>query len=201
MGDSIPFRTSLRARIEPAWLDRETAAHGTDRKDRSMLGDERVPHFASLAKYAAAFLGCHTPRSPVPVRASTGGSRPIGHPRPNPLPASRTSCATRRGNLCDAQSLRNFRHRVASFGHLMHRTVLELVAEPGVAHRGLLASNLGKKASRNLGAIHWSARRAWRADGTGARRRTGDIAGINAPHGILPSPDRIVCRTGNRRGS
>jgi hypothetical protein len=36
----------------------------------------------------------------------------------------------------------------------MYRVPLEIVAEIGFAHDGLLASNLGKKASTNLGAIH-----------------------------------------------
>ena len=36
----------------------------------------------------------------------------------------------------------------------MSKALMELAAESGVAHYGLLASKLGKKASRNLGAIH-----------------------------------------------
>ncbi|WP_210204412.1 hypothetical protein, partial [Devosia submarina] len=39
-------------------------------------------------------------------------------------------------------------------GDLTHRVPLELVGEIGFAHKGLLASKLGKKASTNLGAIH-----------------------------------------------
>ena len=35
-----------------------------------------------------------------------------------------------------------------------HRIALELFTEIGFAHVGLLASNLGKKASTNLGAIY-----------------------------------------------
>ncbi|WP_210204429.1 hypothetical protein, partial [Devosia submarina] len=42
-------------------------------------------------------------------------------------------------------------------GDLTHRVPLELVGEIGFAHKGLLASKLGKKASTNLGAIHSSA--------------------------------------------
>ena len=40
---------SLQPGIEPAWLDREAAAHGTDRKDRAMLGHERVLHLFGVA--------------------------------------------------------------------------------------------------------------------------------------------------------
>ncbi|MGJ3258744.1 MAG: hypothetical protein ACFE0S_03985, partial [Rhodospirillales bacterium] len=38
--------------------------------------------------------------------------------------------------------------------NLTHRVALKIVAEIGFAHSGLLASNLGKKASTNLGAPH-----------------------------------------------
>ncbi|MFN3910735.1 hypothetical protein, partial [Hyphomonas sp.] len=41
-------------------------------------------------------------------------------------------------------------------GDLGHRIPLEIVAETTFAHDGLLASNLGKKASTNLGAIQSS---------------------------------------------
>ncbi|MBG6147967.1 hypothetical protein IWQ51_006123 [Labrenzia sp. EL_142] len=37
-------------------MDAQATTHRTYRKQRAMLGDERVPHFASLAKYAVAFL-------------------------------------------------------------------------------------------------------------------------------------------------
>jgi 2-keto-4-pentenoate hydratase/2-oxohepta-3-ene-1,7-dioic acid hydratase in catechol pathway len=43
-----------------------------------------------------------------------------------------------------------------SSGNLTHRVALELVAEIGFAHIGLLASKLGRKASTNLGAIQCS---------------------------------------------
>lgn len=56
--------------------------------------------------------------------------------------------------LADPQSLRNIRNRVSTLRDLTHRVTLELVAEIAFAHYGLLASNLGKKASTNLGAIH-----------------------------------------------
>lgn len=56
--------------------------------------------------------------------------------------------------LTDTKSLRDLRNKIAPFGHLTHRVTLELVAESGVAHHGILASKQGKKASRNLGAVH-----------------------------------------------
>jgi hypothetical protein len=37
---------------------------------------------------------------------------------------------------------------------LRYRVAFEIVAEITFAHHGLLASNLGKKVSTNLGAIH-----------------------------------------------
>jgi protein-disulfide isomerase-like protein with CxxC motif len=37
---------------------------------------------------------------------------------------------------------------------LRHSVSFEIAAEIGLAHDSLLASNLGKKASTNLGAIH-----------------------------------------------
>jgi len=38
---------------------------------------------------------------------------------------------------------------------LRYRVAFEIVAEITFAHHGLLASNLAKKVSTNLGAIHW----------------------------------------------
>ncbi|GGC36816.1 hypothetical protein GCM10011371_25260 [Novosphingobium marinum] len=55
--------------------------------------------------------------------------------------------------LADPEPLRNLRHPVAALGDLGHRITLELVAEISFPHRRLLSSNLGKKASTNLGAI------------------------------------------------
>jgi len=47
----------------------------------------------------------------------------------------------------NAQSLRNLRHGIVLLGDLAHRVAFELIAEIGFAHQGLLALNLGKKAS------------------------------------------------------
>ena len=44
-----PAQRSLQPGIESAWLDREAAAHGADRKDRVMLGHERVLHSFGVA--------------------------------------------------------------------------------------------------------------------------------------------------------
>jgi hypothetical protein len=57
--------------------------------------------------------------------------------------------------LADAEALRNLRHRIAPLSDLCHRVSLELVAEIAFAHLGLLASNLGDKASTPLGDIHY----------------------------------------------
>ncbi|WP_373474291.1 hypothetical protein, partial [Sphingorhabdus lacus] len=47
------------------------------------------------------------------------------------------------------------RNRIASLRDLSHRIPPELIAEIYLAHLRLLTSKLGKKASRNLGAIHF----------------------------------------------
>jgi len=52
-----------------------------------------------------------------------------------------------------AQALGDLRNRIAPLRDLGHRIPFEIVAEITFTHVGLLASNLGKKASTNLGAI------------------------------------------------
>lgn len=53
----------LQPGVKAAWIDVQTAAHRSHRGHGAMLGDERVPHLASLAKYAVAFFfGCLVPR-------------------------------------------------------------------------------------------------------------------------------------------
>ena len=47
---------ALQPGVETAGLDAKATAHCANEEDRAMLGDKRVLHFASLAKYAAAFL-------------------------------------------------------------------------------------------------------------------------------------------------
>lgn len=56
----------LQPRIEPARLDVQAAAHRSDGKQLQILGQKRVPQFASLAKYVLAFLGCRVPRRGLP---------------------------------------------------------------------------------------------------------------------------------------
>ena len=53
----------------------------------------------------------------------------------------------------DSSTLRGLPNRIPTLGELTHRVKLALLAEVSFAHHGLLASNLGKKASTNLGAI------------------------------------------------
>jgi hypothetical protein len=55
--------------------------------------------------------------------------------------------------LAYAQTLRNLCYRIATFNNLGHRVALELLGEVASTYHSLLASNLGKKASTNLGAI------------------------------------------------
>jgi hypothetical protein len=55
------------------------------------------------------------------------------------------------------QPLRNLRYRIAPLGDLHHSVPFEIVAETTFAHDGLLAAKLGKKASKNLGAIQFGA--------------------------------------------
>lgn len=42
--------------VKPAGMDAEQAAHHSQRKPLLMMGNERVLHFTSLAKYAVAFF-------------------------------------------------------------------------------------------------------------------------------------------------
>jgi len=53
-------RSSAQRVLEPgvkaARMDAQAAAHRPNRKHRTMPDDERVSHFASLAKYAVAFF-------------------------------------------------------------------------------------------------------------------------------------------------
>jgi hypothetical protein len=56
--------------------------------------------------------------------------------------------------LAHAQPLRHLRNRIAPLSDLRDSIALELITEISGPHHGLLASNLGKKASTNLGAIH-----------------------------------------------
>ena len=55
--------------------------------------------------------------------------------------------------MAHAQPLRHLRNWIAPIGDLRDSIALELVTEIAGPHHGLLASNLGKKASTNLGAI------------------------------------------------
>ena len=62
------------------------------------------------------------------------------------LPRIKRMCA-------DTQPLRNLCRRIAPLDNLRHGFPFELVGKIKFAHIGLLASNLGKKVSTNLGAI------------------------------------------------
>ena len=55
--------------------------------------------------------------------------------------------------LTDPEPLRNLCNGIAPLGDLRDRIALELISEIARPHPGLLASKLGKKASKNLGAI------------------------------------------------
>jgi hypothetical protein len=48
--------TSDKPSVEAAGMDAQAATHRPHRKQGAMLGNERVSHFASLAKYAVAFF-------------------------------------------------------------------------------------------------------------------------------------------------
>lgn len=52
----------LQPGVEPARVHMEKPTHRPHREPQAMQGNENVLHFASLAKYAAAFLGCRAPR-------------------------------------------------------------------------------------------------------------------------------------------
>ena len=75
--------------IVATWLHSEAPAHCPHAKTIAMLGNERVSHFVSRAKYAVTFLRCRAPRSPGPTRASVGGSpRPCQHRKTLASPAA-----------------------------------------------------------------------------------------------------------------
>src|SRR5690554_6939736 len=57
----------------------------------------------------------------------------------------------------NTQTLRNLRNRITPLRDLGNRIPLEIVTEIYPAHLHLLTSKLGKKVSRNLGAIQTSA--------------------------------------------
>jgi hypothetical protein len=48
--------------IETAGLDAQAPTHRPNPELVTMLSNKRVPHFASLAKYAVAFFRCRAPR-------------------------------------------------------------------------------------------------------------------------------------------
>lgn len=76
----------------------------------------------------------------------------------------RRSCCGRKAEqvLTDPEPLRHLRNRLASLGDLRDSIALKLISEIARPHQGLLASNLGKKASTNLRAIQRPAA-GWRA--------------------------------------
>jgi hypothetical protein len=53
---------ALAPGIKSARMSTKHPTHGTNAELHAMRLDERVPHFASLAKYAVIFLGCQAPR-------------------------------------------------------------------------------------------------------------------------------------------
>ena len=141
----------LQLGVEAAGLDAKTPTHRTYREQRATLGNERVSHFASLAKYAVAFwdvalLG-HLRQLALQL-PDPGILRPIF----GPLCELSLPCIQRM--LAHAEPLGNIRHPVAPLGNLRHGIALELVAEICLPHRRLLSANSGKKASTSLGAIH-----------------------------------------------
>ena len=147
-----PVQWLLQPGMETAGLDAQTATHRPHRELAAMPGHKRVSHFASLAKYAVAFFGCRAPRRPAPAPPSGGGSSRPGQRQPEPV-TSKTSASrptTRAGSPRAAWAPLQ---PVAPLGDLRDRVTLEIVREMSGPHHGLLASKLGKKASKNLGAI------------------------------------------------
>ena len=146
-----PAQRGLQPGIEAARADAQVPTHRPHLISRPMVDDERVSHFASLAKYAVAFF--RMSRSSVTRRSSRfwRGSRSLLRLARDRLRELPFPCTT--GVLTDAQPLRKLRNRIASLGDLRHRVSIKIVAELRFTHLSLLASNLGKKASTNLGAI------------------------------------------------
>lgn len=58
--------------------------------------------------------------------------------------------------LAHAEALRNLRNRIASLRDLTYGVALKIFAEIRFAYDAVPASKLGKKASTNLGAIHFA---------------------------------------------
>ena len=57
--------------------------------------------------------------------------------------------------LAHPEPLGNLCYTIPALGNLGHRIALELITEIGLSHHRLLSSKIGKKASTNLGAIHF----------------------------------------------
>jgi hypothetical protein len=58
-------------------------------------------------------------------------------------------------SIVQPQALRSLRNRIPAPGNLTHRVTLEIFSEIGFVHEGLLAPDLGKQASANLGEIQF----------------------------------------------
>lgn len=154
-----------------------------------MLGNERAPHFASLAKYAAAFF--RMSRSSVDPRQFSLELPDLLRLFIAPAGIRCVLLAPRVERVgAHPQTLRHLQNRISSLGDLTHRVTLELVAEIAFAHVGLLASKLGKKASTNLRAIQNA---VW--EGSSLARGKVKILqdGIRA-HEILGAIDNVKAR-------
>jgi hypothetical protein len=134
-------------------MDAEQAAHHSHRKPLLMLCNERVLHYASLAKDAVAFFK---------YVALLGDARQLLFELPDLVGLVAALIARHGGELllpfikrmlADTQPLRNLRNRITPFRDLTHRVTLKLFAEIRFAHGDLLTSKSGKKVSTKLGAI------------------------------------------------
>lgn len=96
----IPRAVDLAADSLSLVQDTEASTHGADRKQPAMLGDERVLHFASLAKYAAAFFGCRAPPSRAAARASAAAPRRLVRHHGPRRQACRTASSIYRASTC-----------------------------------------------------------------------------------------------------
>lgn len=134
-------------------MDPQKAVHRPHLELHAKQGNERVPHFAFLAKDAAAFFKMS--RFWV-TRGGSFSGRLISSASSPPLASEAANFVLTlvERMLANPEPLRNVCNRIASIVILTHCITLEIVAEIGLAHKGLLTSKLGKKASTNLGAIH-----------------------------------------------
>ena len=102
-----------------------------------MLGNERVSHVASLAKYAVAFWNVALFGHPGLLALQLANLGVLADIAGHYLRKLTRPCILR--VLTDPELLRHLRHRILALGDLGHSITLELIAEIGLPHHRLLS--------------------------------------------------------------